>query len=178
MEVRVIDPETGADVGPGVDGELIFRGPTRLMRYYNDREATAAAIDADGFFHSGDIVRATERGEITYVGRYKDMLKVGGENVAAAEIEDHLALHPAVEVVQVVSAPDARYTEVAAAFVKLRAGATATEAELIAHCQGRIASFKVPRYVRFVEEWPYAGEKIRKNVLRERIAAELATRTD
>jgi fatty-acyl-CoA synthase len=174
MEVRVIDPETGEDAGTGVDGELIFRGPTRLMRYHDDPDATAAAIDADGFFHSGDIVRATERGEITYVGRYKDMLKVGGENVAAAEIEDHLSSHPAVEVVQVVSAPDPRYTEVPAAYVKLRAGTTATELELIEHCHGRIASFKVPRYVRFVEEWPLAGEKIRKSVLRDRIAAELA----
>jgi len=178
MEVRVVDPDTGRDVPPGVDGELLFRGPTRLLRYHDDPEATAAAIDADGYFHSGDIVRATERGEISYIGRYKDMLKVGGENVAAAEIEDHLATHPAVEVVQVVSAPDPRYTEVAAAFVKLRPGASASEQELIAHCQGQIASFKVPRYVRFVTEWPLAGEKIRKSVLRERIAAELKPEED
>jgi fatty-acyl-CoA synthase len=174
MEVKVVNPDTGEQVPPGVDGELLFRGPTRFMRYHDDPEATAAAIDADGFFHSGDIVRATEQGEITYVGRYKDMLKVGGENVAAAEIEDHLATHPAVEVVQVVSAPDARYTEVPAAFVKLRPGAEATEEHLIAHCQGAIATFKIPAYVRFVEEWPLAGEKIQKRVLREWIAAELA----
>jgi fatty-acyl-CoA synthase len=174
MEVRVVDPETGRDVPPGVDGELIFRGVSRFLRYHDDPEATARSIDADGWFHSGDVVRADEEGFVTYVGRYKDMLKVGGENVAAAEVENFLATHPAVEVVQVVSAPDARYGEVAAAFVQLRAGRAATEQELIGHCRGRISTFKVPRYVRFVTEWPMAGNKIRKHELRERIARELA----
>ena len=101
------------------------------------------------------------------------MLKVGGENVAAAEIEDLLALHPAVLLAQVVSAPDARYSEVPAAFVELRPGASATEQELIDFCVGNIASFKVPRYVRFVTEWPMSGTKIQKFALRERIAREL-----
>lgn len=173
MEVRIVDPETGEDVPPGVDGELLFRGACRFLRYHNDPEATAASIDSDGWFHSGDIARADEEGYVTYVGRYKDMLKVGGENVAAAEIENFLATHPAVEIVQVVSAPDARYTEVAAAFVQLRKGASATEQELIDYCRGRIATFKVPRYVRFVDEWPFAGNKIRKVELKERIAREL-----
>jgi len=174
MEVRIADPETGEDVPPGTDGELLFRGPCRFLRYHEDPEATAASIDADGWFHSGDIVCADEEGYVAYVGRYKDMLKVGGENVAAAEIEDFLATHPAVKIVQVVSAPDARYTEVAAAFVELHEGASATEQELIDYCRGRIATFKVPRYVRFVEEWPLANNKIRKVELRERIARELA----
>jgi fatty-acyl-CoA synthase len=102
------------------------------------------------------------------------MLKVGGENVAAAEVETFLLTHPDVEIAQVVGAPDARYTEVPAAFVQLRAGAQVGEQELIAHCLGRIATFKVPRYVRFVDEWPMSGTKIQKFKLRERIAAELA----
>jgi fatty-acyl-CoA synthase len=174
MEVRVVDPETGEDVPAGTPGELIFRGVSRFIRYHEDPEATAAAIDADGWFHSGDIARADERGFVAYVGRYKDMLKVGGENVAAAEVENFLATHPAVQVVQVVAAPDARYGEVAAAFVQLKDGAHATEQELIDHCRGRISTFKVPRYVRFVDEWPLAGNKIRKHELRERIADELA----
>ena len=107
------------------------------------------------------------------MGRLKDMLKVGGENVAAAEIETFCSRHPAVEIVQVVSAPDARYAEVAAAFVQLRAGAEADEEELIDFCLGSIATFKVPRYVRFVDEWPMSGTKIQKFTLREQIAAEL-----
>jgi fatty-acyl-CoA synthase len=176
MEVRVVDPETGDDVPAGTNGELIFRGVSRFLRYHDDPESTAATIDADGWFHSGDVVCMDADGFVTYVGRYKDMLKVGGENVAAAEVEDYVARHPAVEVVQVVSAPDARYREVPAAFVQLRAGATATEQEIIDHCVGRISTFKVPRYVRFVDDWPFAGNKIRKNVLREQIARELDER--
>ena len=111
---------------------------------------------------------------MSFVGRIKDMLKVGGENVAAAEVEGFLVDHPAVQIVQVVSAPDARYTEVPAAFVQLKPGATATEAEIIDHCRGQISTFKVPRYVRFVDEWPMSGTKIKKFVLREQIAQELA----
>jgi fatty-acyl-CoA synthase len=101
------------------------------------------------------------------------MLKVGGENVSAAEVEDQLATHPAVKIVQVVGAPDARLGEVAAAFVELRPGATATEAELIDVCLGTISTYKVPRYVRFVKEWPMSGTKIQKFRLRQQIADEL-----
>jgi len=103
------------------------------------------------------------------------MLKVGGENVAAAEVEGYLLTHPAVDVVAVVGAPDAYYVEVPAAFVQLAPGATATEEELIEFCLGRIAPYRVPRYVRFVDVggWPMSGTKIKKYVLRERIAAEL-----
>ena len=115
-------------------------------------------------------------GRHTFVGRLKDMLKVGGENVAAAEIEDHLGTHPAVALAQVVAAPDARYGEVPAAFVELVPGASVDEHELIAHCVGRIATFKVPRYVRVVTEWPMSGTKIRKGDLRTQIAEELEQR--
>jgi len=172
-EVRAVDPETGADVPPGAVGELLMRGPTRFLRYHDDPEATAAAIDEDGWYHSGDLGRVDADGSVAFVGRLKDMLKVGGENVAAAEIETHLLGHPAVEIVQVVGAPDERYIEVPAAYVQLRAGARAGEQELIDFCRGEIATFKVPRYVRFVEEWPMSGTKIQKFRLREQIAAEL-----
>ena len=104
------------------------------------------------------------------------MLKVGGENVAAIEIEDYLVRHPAVNIVQVVAAPDARYTEVPAAFVQLAPGQELTEDELQQFCIGQIATFKVPRYVRFVTDWPMSGTKIQKFVLREHIAAELEER--
>jgi acyl-CoA synthetase (AMP-forming)/AMP-acid ligase II len=102
------------------------------------------------------------------------MLKVGGENVAPAEIESLLATHPAVKLVQVVGVPDARLEEVPAAFVELRAGATATEQELIGFCDQRIASFKVPRHVRFVEDWPMSATKVQKGPLRESLIRELA----
>jgi fatty-acyl-CoA synthase len=173
MEARIVDPETGVDVPDGTPGELLVRGPACLLGYHGDPEATATAL-AGGWFHTGDLLRRTPVGEYVFISRLKDMLKVGGENVAAAEIEDHLLTHPAVHMVAVVAAADAHYGEVAAAFVELRPGTSATEEELAAHCRGVIASFKVPRYIRFVSEWPMAGTKIRKVELRERLACELA----
>ena len=127
--------------------------------------------------HTGDVVTVDDAGRVTFRSRLKDMLKVGGENVAAAEIEDHLLTHPAVGVVAVVAAPDDRYVEVPAAFVQLAPGAHATAEELVAHCVGRIAAFRVPRYVRFVDEWPMSGTKIRKVDLRARIAEEIRSAT-
>jgi fatty-acyl-CoA synthase len=174
VELRAIDLETGADVPVGEVGEALIRGPQRFACYHGDPEATARAIDADGWYHSGDLIRIDDGGRVAFVGRSKDMLKVGGENVAAVEVETFLLTHPAVAIAQVVAAPDARYVEVPAAFVQLRAGETCSERELIDHCIGRIATFKVPRYVRFVEEWPMSGTKIQKFRLREWIAEELA----
>jgi fatty-acyl-CoA synthase len=173
IELRIVEPETGGDLPAGTDGEILMRGPMRFVHYHDDAENTALAIDDEGWFHSGDLGRLDEDGRIAFVGRLKDMLKVGGENVAAAEVETFLLSHPDVEIAQVVGAPDARYTEVPAAFVQLRAGAVLEEQELIDHCLGRIATFKVPRYVRVVDEWPMSGTKIQKFKLRERIAAEL-----
>jgi fatty-acyl-CoA synthase len=159
-----------------IDGELRFRGPTAFSGYYRDPENTAQTIDADGWVRTGDLVRANPDGTYTFLGRVKDMLKVGGENVSAAEIEGYLLTHPAVDVAAVVAAPDARYGEVACAYVRLAPGASAGEQELIDYCVGRIATFKVPRYVRFVDEFPLTPTaKIQKVVLRERIASELAT---
>jgi fatty-acyl-CoA synthase len=152
---------------------LLYRGSTRLIGYYRDPEVTAERIDSGGWFHTGDVYRIDPSGRITFIERLKDMLKVGGENVAAAEIEDFVARHPAVKIVQIVAAPDARYVEVPCAFVELKEGAAATELELIDFCRGKIATFKVPRYVRFVDEWPMSGTKIRKVELRDNIAAEL-----
>ncbi|HEX4110231.1 MAG TPA: AMP-binding protein [Solirubrobacteraceae bacterium] len=173
MEVRVIDPTTGEDLPTGQEGEVVYRGPHLFDGYHNAPEINARVFDEDGFFHSGDVGRLDEDGRLTFLSRLKDMLKVGGENVAAAEIESVIAGHPAVQIVQVVSAPDRRYVEVACAYVQLNAGHQAAEEDIIATCQGRIASFKVPRYVRFVTEWPMSGTKIRKVELRQRIADEL-----
>jgi acyl-CoA synthetase (AMP-forming)/AMP-acid ligase II len=173
-EVRAVDPDTGADRPPGVPGELLVRGRGLFRGYHRDPELTATALRG-GWLHSGDLGVIDEGGLVTYLARIKDMLKVGGENVSPAEIESHLSTHPAVKLVQVVGAPDERLGEVVAAFVELAPGREATGDDLIEHCRGRIASFKVPRYVRFVEEWPMSATKIQKFQLRERIAAELAT---
>ncbi|MGW4487771.1 class I adenylate-forming enzyme family protein [Amycolatopsis sp. NPDC004368] len=174
MEVRVVDPATRVPVPAGTRGELQFRGTSRFSHYHRDPALTAARVDADGWFSTGDLVVADAAGRLSFVSRLKDMLKVGGENVSAAEVEDCLATHPSCGLVQVVAAPDARLGEVAAAFVQLSPGASTSEAALIDHCLGRIATFKVPRYVRFVTEWPMSGTKIQKFRLRSRIAAELA----
>jgi fatty-acyl-CoA synthase len=173
MELRVVDPESRTDVEAGQVGEALYRGSTRFSRYHRDPEHTAVVIDADGWFHSGDLLKRDDEGRVTFIGRLKDMLKVGGENVAAAEVEGFLLTHPAVQLVQVVGVADARYLEVVCAFVELAPGASATEQELIEHCLGRIATFKVPRYVRFVSDWPQSGTKIQKYRLKERIEQEL-----
>jgi fatty-acyl-CoA synthase len=174
MEVRLLNPVTGERAAEGEPGEICYRGPSCFSGYYVNHEVTKSAFDSDGFFHSGDLGQLVYGGRLRFISRIKDMLKVGGENVAAVEIEDHLQSHPLVRTAQVVAAPDARYHEVPAAFVLLRAGATCTEKELIDHCRGKIATFKVPRYVRFVNEFPMSGTKIKKNVLREMIAQELS----
>lgn len=173
MELKVVDPESGESVATGARGEICFRGPLRFRGYYKAPETSAAVIDAEGWFHSGDLGSLDDAGRVSFHGRIKDMLKVGGENVAAAEVEAFLLRHPAVSIAQVVGAPDAHYTEVPAAFVELVPGASVTEQELIDFCLGDIATFKVPRYVRFVEEWPMSGTKIKKFVLRDRIHVEL-----
>lgn len=173
MEIRVIDPDTGEDIPGAGQGELLFRGPNMFDGYFRDPELTKEVIDEGGWFHSGDVVRRDEEGRLTFVSRLKDMLKVGGENVSAAEVEGLLITHPAVKLAQVVAAPDEYYVEVPAAFIELKPGMEASEEELIDFCLGKIATYRVPRYVRFVTEWPMSGTKIRKVELRARIAEEL-----
>jgi fatty-acyl-CoA synthase len=176
-EVRIVDVETGVECPLGVQGEIVARGPNMLAGYYNAPEKTAEVIDADGWFHTGDIGSFDAEGQIMFHGRTKDMLKVGGENVAAAEIEAVLHSHPAVQLAQVVGLPDPRYVEVPAAFIELRAGASAGEQELIDHCKGKLASFKLPRHVRFVTAWPMSTSKIQKFRLRDRLVKELSGET-
>jgi fatty-acyl-CoA synthase len=173
LEVRIVDPETGAEVPTGGRGEVLVRGYSLLEGYYKDPEKTAVALDRDGWFHTGDVGSIDAAGTVMFHGRTKDMLKVGGENVAAAEIEACLQRHPAVKLAQVVGLPDARLVEVPAAFVELKPGATASAEELIELCRREIASFKVPRHVRFVTEWPMSTSKIQKFRLRDALVAEL-----
>jgi acyl-CoA synthetase (AMP-forming)/AMP-acid ligase II len=174
LEVRIVDPETGEEAARGARGEVWVRGYSTLEGYYKDPVKTAAAIDADGWYHTGDIGSRDAAGNMMFHGRIKDMLKVGGENVAAAEIEACLQRHPAVKLAQVVGIPDARYVEVPAAFIELRSGAAASVDELVSHCRREIAGFKVPRHVRFVVEWPLSTSKIQKFRLRDGLMQELA----
>lgn len=173
MEVRIVDPLTGAEQPAGESGELLFRGVGLFEGYYKEPEVTAAVIDPDGWYHSGDAASMSADGYLSYEGRLKDALKVGGENVSPLEVEDFIRTHPAVSIVSVVGAPDERYGEVVAAFIELNPGADVREDEIVEFCLDRIATFKVPRYVRFVSEWPMSGTKIAKRMLRERITNEL-----
>ncbi len=171
-EVRIVDMESGRECKPGEKGEICARGPHMLSGYYNAADKTTESI-REGWLHTGDIGSFDENGQIMFHGRTKDMLKVGGENVAAAEIEAALQSHPAVKLAQVVAIPDDRYVEIPAAFIELADGASASAEELIAHCRGAIANFKVPRHVRFVTEWPMSTSKIQKFRLQKELIAEL-----
>lgn len=175
IEVRIVDPETGATMPPNERGEIIVRGPF-VFDGYDRPESGDTGLDDNGWFRTGDLGAMTEKGGLSFLGRLKDMLKVGGENVAAMEVESFLSTHPAVNIAQVVGVPDDKYIEVAAAYIELRPGMTATEAEIIEFCQGQIARYKIPRYVRFVTEWPMSSTKIQKFKLRDMLCAELGLR--
>ena len=173
VEVMIMDPQTRAEVPPGRQGEVVVRGYSILEGYYKDPVKTAEALDANGWYHTGDIGSIDEHGTLMFHGRLKDMLKVGGENVAAAEIEGCLQRHPAVKLAQVVGIPDARLVEVPAAFIERKPGVEVTAQELIDFCRREIAGFKVPRQVRFVTEWPMGASKIQKFRLRDELVREL-----
>jgi acyl-CoA synthetase (AMP-forming)/AMP-acid ligase II len=173
MEIRILDAETGEDVPVGTRGEIVARGWGMFEGYLAGPGQTTPAVDEDGWFHTGDWGSLDELGRISYHGRLKDMLKIGGENVAAVELESFLASHPSVGIVQVVGVPDDHLVEVAAAFVELSPGSELSEEELVAFCRGSIASYKIPRYVRFVDEWPMSATKIQKAKLREQLLTEL-----
>lgn len=172
VEVRIVDPESGHVAAPGVDGEIQFRGPVAFHSYYGDEAATRAAKLADGWVSTGDHGRMDADGTVYFLGRIKDMLKVGGENVAALEIEDYLNTHPAVKLSQVIAKPDDRYGEVPVAFIELLDGKSADSDGIIDFCKGRLASFKIPREVILVTEWPMSATKIQKFKLRERLVKE------
>jgi fatty-acyl-CoA synthase len=168
FEVRVIDPETGRDQPRGAPGEVVVRTRYLMQGYYRDPEATARAVDADGWFHTGDAGVLRADGHLRFVGRYKDMIKVGGENVDPTEVESYLATYPGVRQAAVVSYPDARLGEVGVAFVQRAPGGAPAADDLIAHCRGRIASFKIPRHVFVVDELPMTSSgKVQKARLRD-----------
>jgi fatty-acyl-CoA synthase len=174
VESKIVDPETGKTVPRGVAGEYCTRGFHVMLGYWNDPERTAEAVDADGWMHSGDLATMDDDGYVNIVGRLKDMIIRGGENVYPREIEEFLYTHPAVADAQVIGVPDEKYGEELMAWVRLAPGAELTAEALREFCRGKIAHFKVPRYVKFVTAFPMTVTgKVRKVEMRETAIAEL-----
>lgn len=172
-EVKIIDSE-GRVVPIGEMGELCTRGYCVMLGYWNDEERTRESIDAARWMHTGDLAVMDEEGYVNIVGRIKDMLIRGGENIYPREIEEFLYSHPKVSDVQVIGVPDKKYGEEVMAWVKLKEGEEATEAEIRDYCQGKIAHYKIPRYVKFVDEFPMTVTgKIRKVEMRKVSTEEL-----
>jgi fatty-acyl-CoA synthase len=174
IEVKIIDPATGATVPRGAAGEFCTRGYSVMHGYWGDEARTREAIDADGWMHTGDLATMDDAGYVNIVGRIKDMVIRGGENIYPREVEEFLYRHPAVSDVQVIGVPDAKYGEELCAWIILKPGATATEEDIRAFCRGAIAHYKVPRYVRFVDAFPMTiTGKIQKFVMRDVMKGEL-----
>jgi fatty-acyl-CoA synthase len=174
VESKIVDPETGEVVLRGEEGEYCTRGYHVMLGYWNDSEMTAEAIDADGWMHSGDLATMDDDGYVNIVGRIKDMIIRGGENIYPREIEEFLYSHPAIADAQVIGVPDEKYGEEIMAWVQLALGAELTEEELKDFCRDKIAHFKIPRYVRFVSEFPMTVTgKVRKVEMRDKWIAEL-----
>ena len=171
VEVRIADPETNAALAADTPGEIQVRGWNMMRGYYNNPEANAKTFTPDGWLRTGDLGTLNGEGRLRMVGRLKDVFRVGGENVAPAEVEEVLLAHPAVATAQVVGVPDARLGEVPAAWVTLRSGQQASEADLLAWCKARCANFRVPRYLRIVADFDAIGMtasgKVQKTRLRE-----------
>ena len=173
VQVKVVDGD-GRVTPRGVTGELLTRGYSVMHGYWNEPERTREAIDAAGWMHTGDLAVIDADGYCNIVGRVKDLIIRGGENISPREIEEYLYAHPAVLDVAVVGVPDSKYGEAVCACIRLRSGTTATEAEIRDFCRGRIAHYKVPRYVRFVDAFPLTVTgKIQKFRIREQLRVDL-----
>jgi fatty-acyl-CoA synthase len=174
LEVKLVSPDTGAVVARGQTGELCTRGYSVMLGYWENEEATDKSIDPAGWMHTGDLATMDEDGYVAIVGRIKDMIIRGGENIYPREIEDFLYTHPAISDVQVIGVPDEKYGEEVMAWVKLAEGQELTSEELKAFCKGQIAHYKIPRYVKFVDEFPMTVTgKIQKFKMREEATHEL-----
>jgi fatty-acyl-CoA synthase len=169
IRFQIGDEETHAPLPPNTPGELMVKGYTVMMGYYEKPEATAKTFSDDGWLLTGDVGMLRDDGRMVFLGRYKDMLKVGGENVSPAEVEAKLAELPGVREVAVVAYPDPRMDEVGVAFIiRTTEGSNLTEQAVLDHVKGRIASFKIPRHVLFVDEFPMTSSgKIQKAKLRD-----------
>ena len=174
VEVKVVEPGSSRALPRGETGELCTRGYSVMLGYWNDPERTAEAIDADGWMHTGDLAVMAEDGYVNIVGRIKDMVIRGGENVYPREVEEFLYTHPDVEDVQVIGVPDERYGEELMAWIVLRPGEQCTDEEIREFCRGQIAHYKIPRYVKFVDSFPMTVTgKVQKFKMRETAVQEL-----
>lgn len=174
VEAKIVDPATGETVERGAEGEYCTRGFHVMNGYWNDPEKTAEAIDADGWMHSGDLAIMDDDGYVNIVGRIKDMIIRGGENIYPREIEEFLYTHPQIADAQVIGVPDLKYGEEIMAWVQLAEGASVTDDEIKEFCKGKIAHFKIPRYISFVNDFPMTVTgKIRKAEMREKSIADL-----
>lgn len=165
LDLRIV--KDSRECNAGEPGEIQFRGSNALLRYYNDHEHTTLTIDEEGWVRTGDLGVVDGSGRLAFAGRMKDMLKVGGENVAPLEIESMLSTHPAVQLAQVIGKPDDRHGEVPVAFIELRPGHRCTPEELIEYSRTHVAAFKVPQDIRFVTDWPMSATKVQKFRLKE-----------
>ncbi len=174
VEVKVIDPDTGLVLPRGTPGEMCTRGYSVMLGYWDEPEKTAEVIDAARWMHTGDLAVMDEAGYLNIVGRIKDMVIRGGENVYPTEVEEFLYTHPLIEDVQVIGVPDERYGEELCAWVRVRADGELTVEEIRAYCTGRIAHYKIPKYVRFTTEFPMTiTGKVQKFKMREASITEL-----
>jgi len=174
VEVKVVHPETGAIVARGETGELCTRGYSVMLGYWNDEVATDGAIDAAGWMHTGDLATIDDDGYVSIVGRIKDMIIRGGENIYPREIEEFLYSHPDVQDAQVIGVPSERYGEEVMAWIVPRPGSKPTAEGIISFCKGRISSYKIPRFVKFVDGYPMTVTgKIQKFRMREVAVGEM-----
>ena len=179
LQVKVIDPVSGETVAPGVSGELCTRGYSVMHGYWEDPGRTAEAIDAEGWMHTGDLATMDIEGYVNIVGRIKDMVIRGGENIYPREIEEFLYRHPQIQDVQVVGIPDPKYGEELCAWIIPKPGQTLNEDDVKAFCKGQIAHYKVPRYIRFVTEFPMTVTgKIQKFKIRDDMKQQLGLQED
>ncbi|CAN7416141.1 AMP-binding protein [Acidovorax sp. LjRoot117] len=174
LEVKIVDPDSGAVVPIGQRGEFCTRGYSVMHGYWGDEAKTREAIDAEGWMHTGDLATMDDEGYVNIVGRIKDMVIRGGENIYPREIEEFLYRHPQVQDVQVVGVPDAKYGEELCAWIIAKPGTTPTEDDIRAFCKGQIAHYKVPRYIRFVTSFPMTVTgKIQKFKIRDEMKDQL-----
>jgi fatty-acyl-CoA synthase len=178
LEVKIVD-DRGRIVPRGEPGELCTRGYSVMLGYWEDRERTNEVLDTAGWMHSGDIATIDEEGYCRIIGRIKDLVIRGGENISPREVEEYLYRHPAVRDVQVIGVPDEKYGEELCACIILRTGAQVSNEDIRAFCRGQIAHFKIPRYIKFVDSFPTtATGKVQKYLMRERVSRELTARTE
>jgi len=179
VEIKIVDPASGAVVPRGTPGELCTRGYSVMLGYWNNEEETRGSIDAARWMHTGDLATMDDEGYLNIVGRIKDMIIRGGENIYPREIEEYLYSHPDVSDVQVIGVPSARYGEEVMAWIKPREGATLTSDDLDAYCRGKIATYKIPRYWKLVDGFPMTVTgKIQKFRMREQAVEELGLQSE